>query len=318
MAERRMFSTKVVCSDAFIALSKSAQALYLQICMRADDDGFLNNAGQIVKSAGAKPGDLRTLITKRFLLEFPDGIILVKHWKIANSLKRDRAKPPIYPAAAASVYIKPNKSYTDHPVDGCPTLLEHKTGYLGTPESKRNPSGIQAESNGNPDGIHSESTWNPKRIEQNGTEQKRREWNGMEGASESARVDQPSPESIVRMFFSVRGETAPNPTPPQLVAKAADLLAQGVTSQQFTDVFKSSQYGFLSGDNRAGWKATLGWLLEPDNFRKVQSGQYGSGAPAARQSDRMSMGTAGLGELERQAIARMLREQEQDGDGDGT
>ena len=73
-----------------------------------------------------------------------------------------------------------------------------------------------------------------------------------------------------------------------------------------------------SGDNRAGWKATLGWLLEPDNFRKVQSGQYGSGAPAARQSDRMSMGTAGLGELERQAIARMLREQEQDGDGDGT
>ncbi len=316
MAERRMFSTKVVCSDAFMALPKSAQALYLQICMRADDDGFLNNAGQIVKSAGAKPSDLRTLITKRFLLEFPDGVILVKHWRMANSLKRDRAKPPIYPAAAASVYIKPNKSYTDHPVDGCQTLLEYKTGYLDTPDSRRNPSGIHMEPNWNPDGIHSESTWNPKRMEQNGTELNRTEENGMEGALESARGDQPSPESIVRMFFSMRGETAPNPVPPQLVAKAADLLAQGVTSQQFTDVFKSSQYGFLSGNNRAGWKATLGWLLEPDNFRKVQSGQYGSGAPAAKP-DRMSMGTAGLGELERQAIARMLREQEQDGNGDG-
>ncbi len=138
----------------------------------------------------------------------------------------------------------------------------------------------------------------------------------MEGASESADGDQTSPESIVRIFFSMRGETAPNPIPPQLVAKAADLLAQGVTSQQFSDVFKTSQCGFLSGDNRTGWKATLGWLLEPDNFRKVQSGRYGSGAPAAK-FDRISMGTAGLGELERQAIARMLREQEQDGDGDG-
>lgn len=309
MAERRMFSAKVVCSDAFMALPKSAQALYLQISMRADDDGFLNNAGQIVKSAGSKPGDLRTLITKRFLLEFQDGIILVKHWRMANSLKRDRAKPPVYPAAAASVYIKPNKSYTDHPVEGCQTLLEYKTGYLDTPEPSRNPSGIQPESNWNSNGIHSESTRNPKRIEQNGTELNRREWNGIEGALESAGGDQTSPVSVVRMFFSVRGEAVPDPIPPQLVAKAADLLAQGVTSQQFADVFKASQYGFLSGDNKSGWRATLGWLLEPDNFRKVQSGQYGSGTPAAR----MSMGTAGLGELERQAIAQMLREQEEEG-----
>lgn len=314
MAERRMFSAKIVCSDAFMALPKSAQALYLQICMRADDDGFLNNAGQIVKSAGAKPGDLRTLITKRFLLEFQDGIILVKHWRMANSLKRDRAKPPLYPAAAASVYIKPNKSYTDHPAEGCPTLLEYKTGYLDTPESNRNPSGIRVESNRNPDGIHLESTWNPKRIEQNRTELNGTEENGMEGAPESAPGDQTSPDSIVRMFFAVRQETTPDPLPAQLVAKAADLLAQGVTSRQFADVFKASKHGFLSGDNRTGWKATLGWLLEPDNFRKVQSGQYGSGAPAAK-SDRISMGTAGLGELERAAIARMLREQEQEGGG---
>ena len=135
------------------------------------------------------------------------------------------------------------------------------------------------------------------------------ETNGIEGALESAGGDQTSPASVVRMFFSVRGEAVPDPIPHQLVAKAADLLAQGVTSQQFADVFKASQYGFLSGDNKSGWRATLGWLLEPDNFRKVQSGQYGSGTPAAR----MSMGTAGLGELERQAIAQMLREQEEEG-----
>ena len=299
MAERRMFSAKVVCSDAFMALPKSAQALYLQICMRADDDGFLNNAGQIVKSAGAKPGDLKTLVSKRFLLEFPGGIILVKHWRMANSLKRDRAKPPLYPAVAASVYIKQNKSYTDHPVEGCQTLLEYKTGYLDAPESKRNQNGIKMESNRNPNGSQPESTWIPNRTEENRTEENRTEGNGMEGASESAPGNQTSPDSIVRMFFTIRQETAPNPLPAQLVAKAAGLLAQGVTVQQFADVFSASRYGFLSGDNKTGWRATLGWLLEPDNFRKAQSGMYGSGGPS------------GLGEMERQAIVQMLREQEE-------
>ena len=312
MAERRMFSAKVVCSDAFMALPKSAQALYLQICMRADDDGFLNNAGQIVKSAGSKPGDLRTLITKRFLLEFQDGIILVKHWRMANSLKRDRAKPPVYPAAAASVYIKPNKSYTDHPVEGCQTLLEYKTGYLDTPEPSRNPSGIQPESNWNSNGIHSESTRNPKRIEENRTEENRSEENRTEGAWESTRGDQPSPESIVKMFFTTRREIAPDPMPAQLVDKAKALLDRGVTKEQFENVFKISRHGFLSGDNKSGWKATAGWILDPDNFAKVQSGQYGS-TPAARMADRVDMGTAGLGQLEREAIARMLREQEEEG-----
>ena len=121
----------------------------------------------------------------------------------------------------------------------------------------------------------------------------------MEGASESAPGNQTSPDSIVRMFFTIRQETAPNPLPPQMVAKAAGLLEQGVTVQQFADVFSASRYGFLSGDNRTGWRATLGWLLEPENFRKAQSGMYGSGGPS------------GLGEMERQAIAQMLREQEE-------
>lgn len=135
MAERRMFSLKVVGSDAFLFLPTSAQALYFQLCMRADDDGFLNSGAQIVKSVGAKPKDLQLLIDKRFILSFVDGILLVKHWRMANSLKSDRLKPPQYPAIAASVYIKQNKSYTDHPVEGCKTLLEFKNEKVSTKTS---------------------------------------------------------------------------------------------------------------------------------------------------------------------------------------
>ena len=42
MAERRMFTKKVTDDDNFMALSSSAQALYLHLSMSADDDGFCN------------------------------------------------------------------------------------------------------------------------------------------------------------------------------------------------------------------------------------------------------------------------------------
>ena len=64
---------------------------------------------------------------------------------MANSLKNDRAKMPQYPELAAGIYIKENRSYTDHPAEGAVSLLEHKQRYM---ESRRNPNGIPSEGKG--------------------------------------------------------------------------------------------------------------------------------------------------------------------------
>ena len=79
MAERRMFSKTIVDSDAFPDMPLSTQALYFHLSMRADDDGFLNNAKKIQKIIGASDDDLKLLIIKRFVIAFDDGIIVVKH-----------------------------------------------------------------------------------------------------------------------------------------------------------------------------------------------------------------------------------------------
>ena len=42
MASRRMFSKDVVCSDRFLDMPASAQALYFQYGLEADDDGFVS------------------------------------------------------------------------------------------------------------------------------------------------------------------------------------------------------------------------------------------------------------------------------------
>lgn len=142
VADRRMFHKNVVESDSFLEMPISAQALYFHLGMYADEDGFVNGPRRIARAVGAGDEALQVLIKERFLLEFPGGIVVIKHWRIANSLKNDRAKLPQYPELAELVYIKPNRAYTDHPVEGAVSLLEHKRSIL---DSKRIPNGIPAE-----------------------------------------------------------------------------------------------------------------------------------------------------------------------------
>ena len=140
-----MFHKNVVESDAFLDMPTSAQALYFHIGMYADDDGFVNGPRRIARLIGASSDDLQLLVDNRFLLAFANGVVVIKHWRMANSLKNDRAKMPQYPELAAGIYIKENRSYTDHPAEGAISLLEHKQRYM---ESKRNPNGIPSEGKG--------------------------------------------------------------------------------------------------------------------------------------------------------------------------
>ena len=126
MADRRCFSMKIVDSDAFVEMPLSTQALYFHLGMRADDDGFINNPNRIARDVGASGDDLKLLIAKRFILAFDNGVIVIKHWMIHNTLRKDRLKPPHYPELAARIYIKGNDGYTDNPEAEDINLLEYR------------------------------------------------------------------------------------------------------------------------------------------------------------------------------------------------
>ncbi len=59
MAERRMFHSSVVESDAFLDLPAGAQALYFHMGMHADDDGFVNCPKQILRKLRRPQKDLQ-------------------------------------------------------------------------------------------------------------------------------------------------------------------------------------------------------------------------------------------------------------------
>ena len=90
MAQRRMFSLKVVDTDAFLDMPQSSQLLYFHLSMRADDDGFVANPKKIMRVMGGAEDDYKVLIAKRFIIPFDSGVCVIKHWRIHNLIRVDR------------------------------------------------------------------------------------------------------------------------------------------------------------------------------------------------------------------------------------
>ena len=114
MAEKRMFSLSVVDTDWFLDLPLSTQALYFHLNMRADDDGFVDAPNSIVRKIGASKNDFDLLVAKRYVLKFESGIIVIKHWRMHNSIRQDRIKHTQFQEELGRLRIKENGSYTDN------------------------------------------------------------------------------------------------------------------------------------------------------------------------------------------------------------
>ena len=114
MAEKRMFSKKIVDSDAFLDMPLSTQALYFHLSMRADDEGFINSPKKISRMIGCGEDDLKLLIAKNFIIPFESGVVVIKHWLIHNTIRKDRAKETLYQEERKQINIKENGSYTNN------------------------------------------------------------------------------------------------------------------------------------------------------------------------------------------------------------
>jgi len=108
MAERRMFSKKVVCCDAFLDMPVEAQCLYFQLGMVADDDGFINNTMSTARMCGFGKAEVSTLINNGFLIHFDSGVDVLRHWKLCNYIQSDRYKPTEFKAEKNSLRLENN------------------------------------------------------------------------------------------------------------------------------------------------------------------------------------------------------------------
>lgn len=135
MAKRRMFSLDIIDTDLFLEMPQSSRLLYYELCMRADDDGFVSSPKKIQKMVGCNEDDFKVLISKKFLIPFDTGVVVIRHWKIHNYIQKDRYKETIYLDEKKQLNQEKNGSYTKCIQDGYTGKVRLEEGKEDIPSS---------------------------------------------------------------------------------------------------------------------------------------------------------------------------------------
>lgn len=233
-----MFAKTIIDSDAFLDMPLTAQALYFHLSMRADDEGFLNNANKIMRMIGANQNDFDMLHMKRFIIKFDDGICVIKHWRVHNYIQSDRFKPTIYQEERSMLGIKDNKSYT-----------------------------LQLENSMDKECIHDVSS-----LETQDRLGKVRLELGKDSIEKDNRVDY---QLVVDMYNNTCVSFPRLKTLSDKRKKAIKARSKTYSLEQFQELFtKAEQSNFLKGGYNRNWSATFDWLLSDANMAKVLDGNY--------------------------------------------
>ena len=238
MAERRMFTQKIIDSDAFLDMPLSSQSLYFHLNMRADDDGFVNNPKKIQRMIGASEDDLKLLLAKRFILGFENGVIVIKHWRMHNLLRKDRYNPTQYQEQMSRLQLKDNGSYTE--TVEIPMISE-PDNQLAT---KWQPTDNQ---------MATQDSIGKERIDK-----VRIDYNGIKDAYNRLCPSLPS----VKTLSEAR-------------KKAIKARLNSYTEDDLCEAFKLAEASdFLKGKNDRNWQADFDWILKDANIAKILDGKY--------------------------------------------
>ena len=316
MAEKRMFTKKITDTDAFLEMPLSTQALYFHLNMHADDDGFVGNPRRMARLIGASEDDLRILIAKRFILVCDaTGVIVIKHWRMHNTLRMDRYHPTEYQEELSKLFLKTNNSYTDR--SDCPEIACScgKKSARILPQACDD-SGNQMATN-NDDSGNQMATDPGNQVETNCQPSGTRGLglgldlglgkdlgsgivlDGEIGKSEEEGISSFSEEKECRTPKEVRRKdvdkviAAWNSLDLKQVERISPTSKRGeMTRKRIREygVYKVLQAienirhsRFLNGDNKRGWMATYDWFILPNNFQKVLEGNYDDQSPNVPQ-----------------------------------
>lgn len=254
MAEKRMFTQKIIDSDAFLDMPLSAQALYFHLNMRADDDGFVNNPKRVTKLVSASEDDLKILLMKRFVIGFSSGVIVIKHWRMHNTLKSDRYHPTDYQEEFAQLGIKPNKSYTE--LHALPEEhVEPEWNQHGTNMEPENRKDLVLEESSKEDiTLSDESVCCPQNMQQ----------------------CRPKDVQAVVDAWNTLGIQNIKKVPPS-TTKTGQMLRSRIHEYGIGSVLEAvdivRRSDFLMGRS-SDFMITLDWFVRPNNFPKVVNGNY--------------------------------------------
>ena len=269
LANKRMFTMKIVDTDAFLDMPLSTQCLYFHLNMRADDDGFIGNPKRIEKIIGANDDDLKLLIAKRFVILFDDGVIVIKHWRMHNTLSRDRYIETSYTDEKKKLLLKDNGSYSltnGNSIDDT-KLIERSNRQT----QKRRKIDEQKTHSDIDKGLDID-----KDIDSDIELDKDKEKDIKDLIVSKDTIRQTDVKRTIDEWNTLE-EFGINPVK-RMTSKREQAVKARIRQNHMDDILEAIENirhsSFLQGQNKEGWMITFDWFLKPGNFAKVFEGNY--------------------------------------------
>ena len=260
---------KIVDTDAFLDMPLSTQCLYFHLNMRADDDGFIGNPKRIEKIIGANDDDLKLLIAKRFVILFDDGVIVIKHWRMHNTLSRDRYIETSYTDEKKKLLLKDNGSYS----------LTNGNSIDDTKLIERSNRQTQKRRKTDEQKTHSDKDIGLDKgleldLDIELDKDKEKDINDLIVSKDTIR--QTDVQRIIDEWNTLE-EFGITPVK-RMTPKREQSLKARIRQNHMDDILEAIENirhsSFLQGQNKEGWMITFDWFLKPGNFAKVFEGNY--------------------------------------------
>lgn len=279
MARKRMFTMKIVDSDAFLDMPLSTQCLYFHLNMRADDDGFIGNPKRIEKIIGANDDDLKLLIAKRFVILFDDGVIVIKHWRMHNTLSRDRYIETSYTDEKKKLLLKDNGSYS---LTNGNSIDDTKLIERSNRQTQKRRKIDERKTHSDKDiGLDKDLELD---LDTELDKDKEKDINDLIVSKDTIR--QTDVQRIIDEWNTLE-EFGINPVK-RMTSKREQAVKARIRQNHMDDILEAIENirhsSFLQGQNKEGWMITFDWFLKPGNFAKVFEGNYLDKAGSKPQS----------------------------------
>ena len=264
-----MFTMKIVDTDAFLDMPLSTQCLYFHLNMREDDDGFIGNPKRIEKIIGANDDDLKLLIAKRFVILFDDGVIVIKHWRMHNTLSRDRYIETSYTDEKKKLLLKDNGSYS---LTNGNSIDDTKLIERSNRQTQKRRKIDERKTHSDKDiGLDKDLELD---LDTELDKDKEKDINDLIVSKDTIR--QTDVQRIIDEWNTLE-EFGINPVK-RMTSKREQAVKARIRQNHMDDILEAIENirhsSFLQGQNKEGWMITFDWFLKPGNFAKVFEGNY--------------------------------------------
>lgn len=279
MSARTSFAKSVVLSEDFLGMSGGAQFLYFALCMRADDDGFVDNPKPIMSKIFTTETELSELVSKKYIIPFEDGVVAIRHWFVNNRIRKDTYIPSVHQdkkrvilPGNGKIYNVPEESGENEEIGEQPTEKPDFPEVKVVPPGKGSAPPLMAPPSSPPETPVSPPPYNPPTPPKDtppspcarGGVQEKRETPDYQRIMEMYNTTCRSYPRLTRLSEDRR--------------KAIRARLTEYSMEDFQRLFdKAEKSSFLRGQNDRNWTANFDWLIRDRNMARVLDGNYDNG-----------------------------------------